>query len=172
MRIMGWNYRGVGGPRAVRSLCDVVKSHRPSIVGLIETKKNDGRWEPLRCRLGLKGCVAVDSRGDFNEVAYSWEMKSKRARQLWQMRKFRRCLEDCELSEIWFRGEPYTYSNKRKGEQEVRARLDRAVANISWLQTFPLAVVKHGFANSSDHVPVILYTEDDKQNQPPQSVKI
>ncbi|KAL9670235.1 hypothetical protein QQ045_007786 [Rhodiola kirilowii] len=192
MRIIGWNCRGVGGPRAIRSICDVVRTHRPSIFGLIETKKNDGNWDPIRCRLGFKGCVAVDSRGksgglalmwtdevelellsfshshidvavkgevkffftlfygsprvlermaswellkklrkdphspwvvlgDFNEVAYSWEVESKRARQQWQMRNFRQCLEECGLSEIRFKGDPYTYSNRRKGEQEVKA---------------------------------------------------
>ncbi|CAM8910773.1 unnamed protein product [Rhodiola kirilowii] len=42
MKLLSWNCRGVGGPRAVRSLCDVVRPHRPSILGLIETKKDDG----------------------------------------------------------------------------------------------------------------------------------
>ncbi|CAM8993856.1 unnamed protein product [Rhodiola kirilowii] len=72
MRIIGWNCRGVGGPRAVRSICDVVRTHRPSIFGLIETKKNDGNWDPIRCRLGFKGCVAVDSRGKSGGLALMW----------------------------------------------------------------------------------------------------
>ncbi|CAM8993812.1 unnamed protein product [Rhodiola kirilowii] len=63
MRMLSWNCRGVGGPRAIHSLCDVVRSHRPSIVGLIETKKADGNWDWLRVRLGFAGSLANNSRG-------------------------------------------------------------------------------------------------------------
>ncbi|CAM8998732.1 unnamed protein product [Rhodiola kirilowii] len=227
MSIISWNCRGVGGPRAVRSLCDVVKSYRPSIIGLIETKKADGNWEMLRCKLGFRNCFFVPSQwrsgglallwgedfevslisfssnhidmevkgdlkfylsffygeprtqdrihswnlmrclkkekstpwivmGDFNEVAYSSECNGKRARQLWQMKNFRSCLEECGLMDLGYRGDTFTYSNRRRGESEVRARLDRVVANKGCRDSFPQALVRHGFANSSDHVPIIL----------------
>ncbi|CAM8915205.1 unnamed protein product [Rhodiola kirilowii] len=230
MRLLSWNCRGVGGPRAVRSLGDVVRTHRPSILGLIETKKEDLDWEYLKRKLGFSYCFAVGSHGrsgglallwdeetevtiishstahidvrvrkeydffltlfygsprcherkdswdllrnlkknsgepwvvmgDFNEITFSWEMESKRERQPWQMRHFRRCLEDCELADLGFSGARFTYSNKRKGADEVKARLDRVVANVEWRSKFPKAAVKHVFANSSDHVPVVLYVD-------------
>ncbi|CAM8896820.1 unnamed protein product [Rhodiola kirilowii] len=227
MSIISWNCRGVGGPRAVRSLCDVVNSYRPSILGLIETKKADGDWELLRYKLGFRGCFSVSSQGrsgglallwgedfdvtlvnyssnhidvevkgtstfylslfygeprtqdrihswsllrrlrrdqvipwvvigDFNEIAYSREYAGRRTRQPWQMRQFRRCLEDCGLMDLGYKGDTFTFSNKRRGELEVKARLDRVVANQGWRDSFPHALVKHGFANSSDHIPIIL----------------
>ncbi|CAM8999721.1 unnamed protein product [Rhodiola kirilowii] len=230
MRLISWNCRGVGGPRAVRSLGDVVRTHRPSLLGLIETKKEDGDLEVLKCKLGFSGCLAVGSKGrsgglalfwtqeievslisysdfhidvsisgeddflfslfygnprvqerwrswellrrlkkescrpwvvmgDFNEITFSWEMVSQRTRQAWQMRNFRRCLEDCELIDLGYTGNKFTYSNKRKENFEVKARLDRVVANSEWRNKFPNAIVKHGFANSSDHVPIVLYVK-------------
>ncbi|CAM8920557.1 unnamed protein product [Rhodiola kirilowii] len=230
MRLLSWNCRGVGGPRAVRSLGDVVRTHRPSILGLIETKKADPDWEHLKRKLGFTECFAVGSHGrsgglamlwdeetevtiishsaahidvrvrkeseffltlfygsprcherknswnllrnlkrncgepwvvmgDFNEITFSWEMESKRERQPWQMRQFRNCLEDCGLVDLGFSGARFTYSNKRRGADEVKARLDRVVANDEWRSNFPKAAVKHVFANSSDHAPVVLYVE-------------
>ncbi|CAM8999282.1 unnamed protein product [Rhodiola kirilowii] len=221
MSLISWNCRGVGGPRTVRSLCDVTRSYRPSILGLIEKKKSVGDWESLKMKLGFKGCLSVDSRGrsgglallwvedvevvlislsnyhidvtvkgevqfdftlfygnpkvqdrgsswdllrslkrdmgkpwvvmgDFNEVAYSWEMMSKRNRQMGQMRRFRECSDVCELTDLGYVGETFTFSNRRKNDEEVKARLDRAVANNAWRAMFSRETVKHGFANTSD----------------------
>ncbi|KAL9690868.1 hypothetical protein QQ045_011280 [Rhodiola kirilowii] len=51
------------GPQAVRSLGDVVRTHRPSLLGLIETKKEDGDLEALKCKLGFTDCLLVGSQG-------------------------------------------------------------------------------------------------------------
>ncbi|KAL9672118.1 hypothetical protein QQ045_028366 [Rhodiola kirilowii] len=112
-------------------------------------------WERLRNlkKDSTRPCVVM---GDFNEINYSWEMESKRERQAWQMKNFRDCLDDCELSDIGFKGRPFTYSNRRKGENELNAHLDTVVANDRWRTSYPQAVVKHGFAHSSYHSPVIL----------------
>lgn len=44
------------------------------------------------------------------------------------MRDFREVLSDCNLLDLGWKGCPFTFSNKRKGDTEARARLDRAVA--------------------------------------------
>ncbi|CAM8892791.1 unnamed protein product [Rhodiola kirilowii] len=72
MRIISWNYRVVGGTRAVRSICDVVSTHRPSFLGLVKMKKSDGEWEALRCKLGFKGCLSVRGRGKAGGLALLW----------------------------------------------------------------------------------------------------
>lgn len=94
--------------------------------------------------------------GDFNETMYSKEMKGRRTRREVQMRAFREALADYELSDLGWQGYPFTFSNKRKGIHETRARLDRAVENKEWMAMFPKAKVTHGFANMSDHNPIIL----------------
>lgn len=37
MKIISWNCRGLGNARAVRALGDLVKSHKPNILFLLET---------------------------------------------------------------------------------------------------------------------------------------
>ncbi|CAM8986652.1 unnamed protein product [Rhodiola kirilowii] len=231
MKLVCWNCRGVGGPWAVLSIRDVVLTHRPSILGLLETKKADGDWEAMRCRLGFNGCLSVRSRGkaeglallwndtveaelqsfsyshidvwvkgeaefyltvfygnprvqdrvhswsllrklrrdgdqawavmgDFNEVLFGCEMEGKRERQGWQMNNFRNCLTDCGLTDLGFEGGRFTYSNRRQGADEVKARLDRVVVNQAWRFLFPNAVARHSFANSSDHLPIVLSTTE------------
>ncbi|KAL9678842.1 hypothetical protein QQ045_016693 [Rhodiola kirilowii] len=94
--------------------------------------------------------------GDFNEVLFGWEVKGRRIRGEWQMKKFREVMQDCNLSDIGFRGAQFTYSNKRKGVWEVKARLDRAIANGEWRQWFPTAEVWHEVSGCSDHSPLII----------------
>ncbi|KAL9667454.1 hypothetical protein QQ045_001813 [Rhodiola kirilowii] len=109
-------------------------------------------WDLLR-RLRKDGGEPWVVMGDFNEILFSWEMESKRNRQAWQMRNFRQCLVDCGLVALGFSGNRFTYTNKRREEEEVKARLDRVVANNDWRARFPKAAVRHVFANSSNHVP-------------------
>ncbi|KAL9662237.1 hypothetical protein QQ045_027069 [Rhodiola kirilowii] len=97
---------------------------------------------------------------DLKEVLFGCEMEGKRDRQVWQMTNFRNCLTDCGLTDLGFEGGRFTFSNGRRGGDEVRARLDRVVVNHAWRDLFPDAVVRHSVANSSDHLPIVLSTVD------------
>ncbi|RYQ97763.1 hypothetical protein Ahy_B08g093845 [Arachis hypogaea] len=61
------------------------------------------------------------------------------------------CLFECGLQDIGFQGQPFTW---QRGS--IRRRLDRYVANPSWVQRFNHAVVKHLPKLKSDHVPLLL----------------
>ncbi|KAL9660516.1 hypothetical protein QQ045_025331 [Rhodiola kirilowii] len=98
--------------------------------------------------------------GDFNEVMFSYEEKGRRERQAWQMNNFRSCLADCSLTDLGYDGDRFTYSNRRRGDDDVRARLERVVVNQAWRSLFPNAVVKHSIANSSDHTPIVLFLSE------------
>ncbi|CAM8943685.1 unnamed protein product [Rhodiola kirilowii] len=98
--------------------------------------------------------------GDFNEVISSSEVYGSRGRQNWQMENFRRALEECGLSDLGFSGYPFTFSNRREGEAEVRARLDRAVASVEWRRAFPRASVRHVQLHVSDQQLIVLDTEN------------
>jgi hypothetical protein len=41
------------------------------------------------------------------------------------------------LHDIGFIGAPWTYDNKRKGDRNVKVRLDRAVTTPAWSALFP-----------------------------------
>lgn len=206
MKILSWNCRGLGSPRAIRSLKDVITSSSPSIVGLKETKLTAKRFEALRCHLGFYGYFPVNCRGksggfailwkeevsvhinsfsqfhidmtvndssvfrftlfygqpeyskrylgwnlirtlstlsslpwlisgDFNEILNLHEISSrKRSSSL--MSNFREVLNDCNLSDLDFCGYRFTYTNKRKGNAKIKARLDRSVVTPEWRVAF------------------------------------
>ncbi|KAL9690018.1 hypothetical protein QQ045_010411 [Rhodiola kirilowii] len=222
MKSLVWNCRGLGHSRSVRELAEMVRNHRPMLVGLQETKIDASRLEAVRKRLGFKhgfqvpriglaGGLAlwwkeevtltilsysklhIDAMvegeeivrvtliygepvtvkrgvtwellrrlnsqhnlpwilfGDFNEVCFGWEVKGGRVRGEWQMRAFREAMTDCGLTDLGFEGSAFTFSNRRIGQKEIKARLDRMIANNEWRRIFPDAQVSHFSATSSDH---------------------
>ncbi|KAL9679901.1 hypothetical protein QQ045_017772 [Rhodiola kirilowii] len=97
--------------------------------------------------------------GDFNEILCANEAQGGRQRNNWQMENFRRVLNDCNLSDIGFSGDPFTFSNHREGGAEFRARLDRVLANEDWRKKFSRAAVTHVHLHASDHQLIVLETE-------------
>ncbi|KAL9660115.1 hypothetical protein QQ045_024926 [Rhodiola kirilowii] len=75
------------------------------------------------------------------------------------MNNFRNILEECGLSDLGYRGFLFTFSNCREGANEVRARLERAVADNRWRSLFPRALVSHYHLLASDHQLLMLDTE-------------
>jgi hypothetical protein len=74
--------------------------------------------------------------------------------------RFKASLERCELHDLGFIGDVFTWRNKQlKGRTHVRERLDRAVANGEWREKFPMVLVRNGDMYRSDHRPVIILTE-------------
>ncbi|EPS69625.1 hypothetical protein M569_05141 [Genlisea aurea] len=112
-------------------------------------------WRTLR-QLRLHSSKPWLVAGDFNKVTIPSEFDSAHLRAEPQMRSFRKALEDCELHDIGFSGFPFTWCNKRKYPDTVRARLDRAVATTPWSQLYPTALVKHLSHGPSDHLPLLI----------------
>ncbi|KAK9987796.1 hypothetical protein SO802_028035 [Lithocarpus litseifolius] len=81
--------------------------------------------------------------GDFNEITQSDEKMGWLDRDAKQMEEFRDCLNRCELFDLGFIGQKFTWCNGRGGEQRTKVRLDRMVANEDWLSLFPEAGVRH-----------------------------
>ena len=103
--------------------------------------------------------------GDFNEVLWQYEHFSKRPRNESQMRAFRDALHSCELHDLGFRGLPHTYDNKREGWNNVKVRLDRAVADGNWRDVFSNAQLSHLVSPCSDHCPIVLQLSGDSRTQ-------
>ncbi|XP_039791741.1 uncharacterized protein LOC120657488 isoform X2 [Panicum virgatum] len=101
--------------------------------------------------------------GDFNEVLSSDEHLSRGERGEQQMRLFRDCLEDGELSDLGFSGPKYTWNNRQVGSDNVKVRLDRAVANGHFIQLFEDYHVENVITSTSDHYAILVSINRDSQ---------
>ena len=73
MSCLSWNCRGLGNSRVVRSLCDLVKSHRPCILFLMERLVHEMKIEELCIKLGFSGKFAANSIGHSGGLAMLWD---------------------------------------------------------------------------------------------------
>ncbi|XP_042950087.1 uncharacterized protein LOC122282202 [Carya illinoinensis] len=73
MKILSWNLRGLGNPRSIRSLHDLLTSEVPEILFLQETKLSSRRLEFCKLRLGFRCCFGVDSVGRSGGLALFWK---------------------------------------------------------------------------------------------------
>ncbi|KAK9092230.1 hypothetical protein Syun_027141 [Stephania yunnanensis] len=48
-----------------------------------------------------------------------------------------------KLEDLGFVSHPFTWSNRRQGQNLVQARFDRALVNEQWITKYPKALVKH-----------------------------
>jgi hypothetical protein len=110
-------------------------------------------WMVMR---GLKGVTDKPwiALGDFNEILYSHEKEGGRERPQRFMQAFHDALIDCELSDMGFTGDKFTWQRGK-----VRERLDRGVTNTQWNILFPGAGLENGEKLKSDHRPLIVDTE-------------
>ena len=67
------------------------------------------------------------------------------------------------LINLQFLGNPYPWSNKREGFANIKERLDRAFANKRWRLIFPRVAVHNLPASTSDHSPIVLFTEGEQR---------
>ncbi|GMI75496.1 hypothetical protein like AT4G29090 [Hibiscus trionum] len=238
MKLISWNVRGLGKPRAVNRLRNSLRGNHPHILFLMETKLDRRRMEKVRCSCGFVFGIDVDavgSRGglslgwkhdidvtllsfsgshidaiikedeaqwrftgfygnpvehkrseswsllrqleshqnlpwlvvgDFNEITYSFEKKGGRLRHERNMAGFRDVLEDCNLSDLGFNGVWYTWERGRLAENNVRERLDRAVANPRWWDLHENYSVSHLSHTISDHFPILVDTVGQTMQRP------
>jgi hypothetical protein len=71
------------------------------------------------------------------------------------MQAFRDVIDDCNLHDMGFSGENFTWKRGR-----IRERLDHALVNATWSQMYPNAMLKHLDFTRSDHRPILLDTEN------------
>ena len=72
MRILFWNCRGIGNAASVNELLELVRTHRPVVLCIVETQISKERVEGLRFVLSYDHCFAVKSDGRSGGLAIYW----------------------------------------------------------------------------------------------------
>ncbi|CAN6851432.1 unnamed protein product [Brassica oleracea var. botrytis] len=92
-------------------------------------------------------------RGDFNEITHPEEHSSPAASQIsCPMIEFNTCLNQLEVCDLRYHGEKFTWSNKQP-DIPIAKKLDRALINEHWLNTYPRSLAKFLAPEFSDHTP-------------------
>lgn len=122
------------------------------VYGEPEWNRKHVTWDILR---SIKGDPRVPwiGMGDFNEILYNMEKEGGRPRTQRQLQAFHDVLSDCELNDMGFLGDRFTW---QRGQ--ILERLDRAVANVHWTDLFPHAALINSEMTRSDHRPIVMDT--------------
>jgi hypothetical protein len=77
------------------------------------------------------------------------------------MALFRSTLSNCNLWDLGYKGQKYTWTNGRDGRALTLERLDRVIANLDWCGVFDVDVLPRYF---SDHSPLLISFDHSKKN--------
>lgn len=73
MNLLSWNCRGLGSPRAIRILKDLIKTHNPNFVFLSETLVEVKDMSEITNKLGFENSYAVNRVGRGGGLAILWK---------------------------------------------------------------------------------------------------
>jgi hypothetical protein len=128
--------------------------HATFVYGEPRTENRHRMWSSLST-LCASSSLPWALIGDFNEALWSYEHFSAVPRAESQMAAFRDCVQRCGLSDLGFSGLPFTYDNRRAGNNNVQVRLDRALADNAWRDIYSDSTVVHLVTPCSDHCPLL-----------------
>uniref|UniRef100_A0A2N9F0P5 Reverse transcriptase domain-containing protein n=1 Tax=Fagus sylvatica TaxID=28930 RepID=A0A2N9F0P5_FAGSY len=120
-----------------------------------ETHRRKESWALLK-HLRHLGSAPWLCAGDFNELLDQNEKFGIGQRPDWQIRDFREAVEVCQLHDLGFVGNKFTWFKGRRQAVTAAERLDRMLASVSWISEYEGAVVTHLPNLSSDHCPLFL----------------
>ncbi|PPR89969.1 hypothetical protein GOBAR_AA30717 [Gossypium barbadense] len=77
MKILCWNFRGIGNPVTVRELKQMVVANDPDIIFLSETKINVSKFSSVHSKCKMEGCLAVNANGKSGGLVMMWKESNK-----------------------------------------------------------------------------------------------
>ncbi|XWS44745.1 hypothetical protein CRYUN_Cryun15aG0073700 [Craigia yunnanensis] len=77
MKCLSWNCLGLGNPRAVRALKELVKQEDPHVIFLYETKLHVNKLDVIRRKCKMDACVGVSFEGSSGGLAMLWTEEVK-----------------------------------------------------------------------------------------------
>ncbi|KAF9590031.1 hypothetical protein IFM89_030181 [Coptis chinensis] len=73
---------------------------------------------------------------------------------------FRDMVDGCELIDLGFMGNTFTWTNKQKGRRRIWERIDRSLSNTAWMLRFVNTKVYHEMATSLGHKFLIIKVDN------------
>ncbi|KAM6550760.1 hypothetical protein CsatB_000568 [Cannabis sativa] len=102
--------------------------------------------------------------GDFNEILSQDDKNKSGYRNESQIEDFRSTLELCALHPLHYKGERYTWA-KSADNESIKERLDWAMVNEAWEDSFSYTSLTHLDYYHSDHRALLVKVKDDTDLQ-------
>ena len=96
--------------------------------------------------------------GDFNSILAQSEKQGGRPVTSSSQCHLRSFINHFGMIDLGFAGNPFTWSNNRKGLENIKERLDRGLASPSWVHLHPEFFFIYLPTQNSDHNPISLNT--------------
>lgn len=109
--------------------------------------------------------VLVLIGGDFIEILSYEEKEGGVECERRAIPEFRSMMENCDLRDLGFEGQWYTWERGLTVETRVRERLDRFLGNVGWFSLFPESFVEHLVRFKSDHTPILLCLDSQRKKK-------
>jgi len=134
MNVLSWNCRGLGNPLTVQTLRRLVRTKKPNLVFLMETKQVSKSLESVRVKLGFEANFVVDSIGRSGGLALLWNLETKVEVQNFSRRHINATVLDEKTGNLWnftgFYGNPET---ARRSESWAILRFLSKINPAPWL---------------------------------------
>jgi hypothetical protein len=104
--------------------------------------------------------------GDFNSILSSSKKSGGRDFGFSSHGNFVDFVHSNALVDLGFVGNKFTWSNCRASRANIRERLDRGLANQSWVHLIPNSLVNHFLVTQSDRYPILVSTAGCYRNIP------
>jgi hypothetical protein len=126
------------------------------IYGEPKADEKEKTWSLLR-EIKIQSDKPWLCAGDYNEILMACKKQGGVPRAQVHMDRFKQALEDCNLGDLGYVGDPFTWRNNNTDDKRyIRERLDRACATQDWCAHFSAYKFTHGDQRHSDHRPVIM----------------
>ncbi|GAU51865.1 hypothetical protein TSUD_416490 [Trifolium subterraneum] len=182
---------GLCNPRTVRALHQLIANNHPDIIFLMETKKHKASNTIMDKFAATYNLYSVDYIIDMDFNYIDFIVTNTNNANQWRgtgiygypqhhnkhltynpidntiTTLFRSTLNSCDLQDLGYKGDIYTWINKQQGNQLIKERLDRFLGNSEWMRMFPNFSNTHLLRYKSDHAPILLdFNTHAAQNNP------
>lgn len=103
--------------------------------------------------------------GDFNNILINDKKMGGNEKSDWSFRNFSNFISDIRLLDLNFVGHPYTWWNRRDGDECILERLDRGLISHRWRVQCPDAILYHLHPIGLNHCPTMMETNQHQKKK-------